>query len=310
MSIVEVLEEIRKSNVTKTIHRESYAAISPTRSELSQAGRSVLITGGGTGAGFAMAKSFIHASAATIIIVGRRTDVLDKARIKLEEEARTSCTKTKIVARPCDVANPLEVDGLWTFLVNQGIFVDVYVNNAAKFTEPQPMMQLGFDEVWSQFEINTKSPMYFTEKFCKQQGEKQKFIVNVTTANIHATKHPMVAARPAYTLSKFSGTLFFQYLAQDFVHDKLQVITFHPGLIYNEYWESLGIESKHFDDNKLAGDFAVWAASKDAAFLHGRIVWVSWDVEELATGDLRKRIDEDFYFLRGTIAGLDAGSLA
>jgi NAD(P)-dependent dehydrogenase (short-subunit alcohol dehydrogenase family) len=70
----------------------------------------------------------------------------------------------------------------------------------------------------------------------------------VTTANIHATQHPAVAARPAYTLSKFAGTLFFQFLAQDFAHDKVQIVSFHPGLIYNDYWKSLGIGSEHFDD--------------------------------------------------------------
>jgi hypothetical protein len=62
--------------------------------------------------------------------------------------------------------------------------------------------------------------------------------------------------------------------------------------------------------DQLTGAFAVWAASKEAAFLHGRIVWVSWDIEELATGELRKRLDDDFYFLRGTIAGLNGGNLA
>ncbi|KAF2107963.1 hypothetical protein BDV96DRAFT_505206 [Lophiotrema nucula] len=310
MSIVDILDEIRKSNVTSTIHREPYAAVSPTRPELSQAGRSILITGGGTGAGYDMARSFIQASASTIIIVGRRSEVLEAARVKLEEEANLTGKDTKIVARPCDVVDIVEVNALWTFLGEQGIFVDVYVNNAAKFTEVKPMIELGFDEVWSQVETNMKSPMYFAERFCKQPGKKQKFILNVTTANIHATQHPAVSVRPAYTLSKFAGTLFFQFLAQDFSHDKVQVVSFHPGVIYNDYWKSLGIDPKHFDDGQLTGSFAVWAASKEAAFLHGRTVWVSWDVEELATGELRKRLDEDFYFLRGTIAGLDAGNLA
>ena len=62
--------------------------------------------------------------------------------------------------------------------------------------------------------------------------------------------------------------------------------------------------------DRMTGAFAVWAASKEAAFLHGRTVWASWDVEELATGDLRKRLDEDFYFLRGGIGGLHGTQLA
>jgi hypothetical protein len=33
-------------------------------------------------------------------------------------------------------------------------------------------------------------------------------------------------------------------------------------------------------------------------------------VEELATGELRKRLDEEFYFLRASIVGLRGGLLA
>lgn len=52
---------------------------------------------------------------------------------------------------------------------------------------------------------------------------------------------------------------------------------------------------------------AVWAASKEAAFVHGRFVWCSWDVDELATGAVRKRLDDDFYYLRASIVGLREG---
>jgi hypothetical protein len=37
------------------------------------------------------------------------------------------------------------------------------------------------------------------------------------------------------------------------------------------------------------------------------MVWCSWDVEELATGEIRKRIDEDPYYLRASIVGLREG---
>jgi FlaA1/EpsC-like NDP-sugar epimerase len=174
MSIVGVLTEIRKTNVTNTIHRVTYDAISPTRTELSQAGRSVLITGGGTGVGFSMAQAFVRASASTIIIVGRRTKMLNSARLKLEDEVKTLGTSTRIVTRPCDDTKASDIDAVWQYLSDENIFVDGYIANAAKFTEPAPMMELGTEEVWSQIETNVWSPLYFTEKFCKQPGDKQK----------------------------------------------------------------------------------------------------------------------------------------
>ncbi|KAF1844424.1 NAD(P)-binding protein [Cucurbitaria berberidis CBS 394.84] len=309
-SLEEALAEIRKTNVTNTIHREPYPAISSTRPELSQAGRVVLITGGGTGVGFAIARAFVRASAATVIIVGRRADVLESARSRLEEEVKASGTNTKIITKTCDIVNVAEVEALWKNLGAQGIFVDVYVANAAKFTDQKPMLELGTEDVWSQLETNVRSPLHFAEKFHAQPGKKQKFIVNVSTGSIHAQEHPEVVSRPAYTLSKLSGTLLFQLLAQDYPHEDIQILSFHPGLIFNETWKALGLNPDQVDSDELTGAFAVWAASKQAAFLHGRFVWCSWDVEELATGVIRKRIDEDFYFLKTSVVGLKSGLMA
>lgn len=62
--------------------------------------------------------------------------------------------------------------------------------------------------------------------------------------------------------------------------------------------------------DELCGAFAVWLATKEAEFLHGRFVWSSWDVDQLASSDIRRRIDDDPYFLRATISGLNDANLA
>lgn len=57
----------------------------------------------------------------------------------------------------------------------------------------------------------------------------------------------------------------------------------------------------------LPAAFTVWAATKEASFLHGRFAWASWDVEELATGKFRERLEKDPYYLRASIVGLKGG---
>lgn len=44
--------------------------------------------------------------------------------------------------------------------------------------------------------------------------------------------------------------------------------------------------------------------------MHGRYAYASWDVDQLASGPLRKRIDEDPYFLRVNVDGLRESNLA
>lgn len=54
----------------------------------------------------------------------------------------------------------------------------------------------------------------------------------------------------------------------------------------------------------LPSSVAVWAASDEAAFLHGRFIWSAWDVEELQSGQLRERIENDEQFLRIGVHGI------
>ncbi|KAK3063101.1 hypothetical protein LTS18_002751, partial [Coniosporium uncinatum] len=175
MSHIEGLFDIVKSNVTKNIHRNVYPAIAPTKPELSQAGKAILITGGGANLGLAIAQAFVRAAADTVIIVGRRLGVLEEARSHLEEEANVAGTGTKIIARACDVTDRAQIDALWKEL-NEGLemVVDVFVANAAKLAQPKTILEAGTDDIWSQPEVNARAHLYLTEKLHSQPGKKQK----------------------------------------------------------------------------------------------------------------------------------------
>jgi len=57
----------------------------------------------------------------------------------------------------------------------------------------------------------------------------------------------------------------------------------------------------------LPGSWSVWAATPHAAFLHGRFVWASWDVEELAQ---MKKEFSDPGFLQFGLQGIPPVSLS
>jgi NAD(P)-dependent dehydrogenase (short-subunit alcohol dehydrogenase family) len=84
----------------------------------------ILITGGGTGLGKAMAQRFLQLGA-TVYICGRREEVLEQTAAEL-----SAATKNQIHALPCDVRNldavEAMIDAIWKTAP-----LDVLVNNAA-----------------------------------------------------------------------------------------------------------------------------------------------------------------------------------
>jgi NAD(P)-dependent dehydrogenase (short-subunit alcohol dehydrogenase family) len=84
----------------------------------------ILITGGGTGLGKAMAHRFLQLGA-TVYICGRREEVLEQTAAEL-----SAATKNQIHALPCDVRNldavEAMIDAIWKTAP-----LDVLVNNAA-----------------------------------------------------------------------------------------------------------------------------------------------------------------------------------
>ncbi|POS79548.1 short-chain dehydrogenase [Diaporthe helianthi] len=297
------------TNFTKTIHRGPYPSIDPSRPELSQAGRTVLITGGGTGIGLSIAKSFAQAGAKRVIIVGRRASILADAAKVIKEVAKQAGKETEVIHQTLDVTDKAANAELWSGLKDEGIIVDVLVLNAAKFSPLNPLLELGSDEVWSMFEANVRGPLMLSEAFVKQGGDGQKVIINVATMNIHVFHESLsiIGSKvPAYGLTKNSGTLLIQQFAAELDPEKVQVVSFHPGVIYADGWKTAGVPEDilPFDDISLPGAEAVWLASPEAKFLHGRFVWASWDVDELKSGEIRNAIDEDVEFLKIGVHGL------
>jgi NAD(P)-dependent dehydrogenase (short-subunit alcohol dehydrogenase family) len=157
---------------TNTVHRAPYSEISPLRPELSQTGKTVLITGGHTGIGFAIARAFAQASAARVILVGRRSSVIASAASRL----RIEFPAIQAVGRMCDVSDLASVDTLWQSFAKEDIFVDVVVLNAAKLST-QPILEVGRDAVWDEYLLNTRAPLDFTERLYKQPTSKGRKMV-------------------------------------------------------------------------------------------------------------------------------------
>ncbi|KAF2495977.1 short chain dehydrogenase [Lophium mytilinum] len=295
--------QIAKS-FTGPLKKNTYPAISTSRPELSHAGKTVLITGGATGIGYATGEAFALASAARIILVARRPDSLDSAVAKLKA---TPGHKAEVIGRPCDISDFAAVEALWTSLEKEEIVVDVLVLSAVRLTRPATLVELGHEEVWRDFETNVHGNLFLTEKFIKHidafPNGKRKALLNIATMAIHDFE--VTANRPTYGATKNASTLLTQLIAEETPVEKVQIISYHPGAIYTDNAKSAGAPADlPWDDAKLPGHFAVWAASPEAAFLHGRFVWAGWDVEQLLKGPIRERIESNPDYLKIGVIGL------
>ncbi|MFM8944110.1 MAG: SDR family NAD(P)-dependent oxidoreductase, partial [Actinomycetota bacterium] len=126
----------------------------PFRSPLAadaNAGRVVLVTGGGTGIGRATALAFAG-SGAKVAICGRRPAPLEAARAALE------ALGAEVLVHPADVREPEQVVGLVDAVLGRFGAIDVLVNNAGgQFVSPleaislkgwRAVHRLNVDAVW------------------------------------------------------------------------------------------------------------------------------------------------------------------
>ncbi|CAJ2513879.1 Uu.00g019980.m01.CDS01 [Anthostomella pinea] len=291
---------------TKTIHKTPYPSISPTRPALSQAGRTVLITGGGAGGiGYAIAQAFLTASTSRVITLGRRADLIQASAAQLSAEFPSSFPPSSppqpdIRGLPCDITDPSAVAALWRQLADEGVIVNVLVLNAAVIAPAKPVPEMGTCGLWGVYEMNVRAQLDMAARFYGQTSDE---------SCAGGTKIHYAARNKTYSgygLTKSAAAMALQVAADDTPVDRMQVVSFHPGAIFTQGAKKAGYGEQDFpwDNADLPGHFAVWAASPEARFLHGRFVWANWDVDELKSGEIRKRIDEDPNYLKIGVRGL------
>ncbi|KAL9948843.1 hypothetical protein D7B24_006559 [Verticillium nonalfalfae] len=286
----------------KTIHKTTYPTISVTRPELSQAGKTILVTGGSAGIGQGIVRSYAEASASRIIVTGRRRGTLEKSTSELAAEF----PKTEFMARVSDVSSLEDTAALWSGLAAQDITVDVLVLNAAAQGGPGALISFSLDTVWADYVTNVRSQLDFVQRFRAQKGfeDKRKYLVFITTAVIHTPGIDKVM--PSYYLTKQASHSLVQTLADASNPKLLQINLVHPGLIYSEAAAKAGIapDSLPFDDMKLPADYSVWAATEEATFLHGKLAWAAWDVDELRSEESKKAFESNPHHLSIRLIGV------
>lgn len=140
-------------------------------------GKTIIVTGGGTGLGKSMSKYFLELGA-NVVITSRKLDVLAETAKELEAE-----TQGKVLALQCDVRKYEEIETAITSIIETFGSFDGLVNNAAgNFVSPtERLSHRAFDII---VDIVLRGTYYWslaTGKYWIDQKIKGTFLNIVTT---------------------------------------------------------------------------------------------------------------------------------
>jgi NAD(P)-dependent dehydrogenase (short-subunit alcohol dehydrogenase family) len=188
-------------------------------------GKVAIVTGGGAGIGYAIARAFARAGA-RVAIAGRTKETLTRSAAAIEEE----CGQP-VLPIPADVAEGADCEHLIATAVDKLGAVDILVNNAAVFAV-LPLIEADGAEAARFFAVNTIGPLNAARAFARWAIEHRRggAIVNVSS---------IAAGRPApglalYSASKAALDSLTRSMAVEWAGHGLRVNAVAPGHVATE----------------------------------------------------------------------------
>lgn len=220
---------------TKLSHSEPYPAISPSQPSLSVEGKTILITGGSEGIGYAIVTAFAAAGAADIIILSRRAELLDQAKKNITQEYPT----TKVHTFPASIDEAEKVKSVFANVRAQIAEPDILVLCAARGQQPAPTLDIPVDGFWKDFEINVRGNLsVVTEYLHKDTLIKKKKIINVSTTGAYQR----IPGMAGYGASKEAFVHILMHLQEEHVDKNVHITSYHPGAILTSAAKASGFD--------------------------------------------------------------------
>ncbi|KAF1960711.1 NAD(P)-binding protein [Byssothecium circinans] len=257
---------------TKLWHDNTYPSISPSRPELSAKGKTIVITGGGTGIGAATAHHFAEAGASRIALLGRREQPLLDTKASINEKFPT----VDVFTASTDITNKAQVDAAFANFIGTGK-VDVVISNAAMVGPTEGVGDVDPEKFMECVNQTIAGALFVAQAFLRHAA-KDAVVVDVNSAGMHLTLGSTISA---YNITKTA--IYRLWDCFGVANPDMSVFHIQPGVVDTDMNKAVkGVESFGFQDHpSLPASFMVWLASAEARFLKGKFLWANWDVDEL-----------------------------
>ena len=184
--------------------------------------KSVIVSGGGTGIGKEIAKSFIE-HGASVTITGRRSNILEKTVKHISKEYPES--KANISFYKCDMSNENLVSKLFKNVKKINGRIDILINNCGDWSLTK-INKLDDDHITKHFNNVLKTTILST-KFASNYLSEQGAIINIGSfAGIIPIRNGSI-----YSLLKSAINTFTKSSAAELGKQSIRVNCIIPGLI-------------------------------------------------------------------------------
>lgn len=149
-------------------------------------------------------------------------------------------------------------------------------------------------------QVNVKGNYLLAREFLPFAAARDAVLLHISSG---VCQIPPVPGLSSYSPSKLASNRFFEYVQDEYPH--VRVTNIHPGVVETEMGKQVFASGKTIPIDSgmskittplrsfaqltsttmvkvdLAANFILWAASTEAKFAKGRMLWSNWDVDEL-----------------------------
>jgi NAD(P)-dependent dehydrogenase (short-subunit alcohol dehydrogenase family) len=229
------------------------------------AGKSILVTGGSAGIGFAAALHFVERGA-QVFLTGRRKDELERAGTRLGEQA---------VVVQGDVANTADLERLFAVIRERTGSLDAVVANAGSSAHATLGSYSGAT-FYEFFDVNVKGVALTVQGAVPLMKEGSSIVI---VGSIAASKG--LAGFGLYAASKAAVRSFARTWSNDLRDKKIRVNVVSPGYVFTEGVERAGLTRESYasilptipmgrlgEASEIAAAIA-YLASSDSSYITG-----------------------------------------